>query len=66
MKRIFFGQMAAVIAIALFLTSCKKTTTDVVTATAVDEYQLQEKDETALWLDNAATTAKTNQVKELR
>ncbi|MDN3655195.1 ScyD/ScyE family protein [Ferruginibacter paludis] len=60
MKRFFFGQMAAVIAIALFLTSCKKTTTDVVTANADNAYQLQEKDETALWIDNATATEKKN------
>ncbi|MDB5277438.1 MAG: ScyD/ScyE family protein [Ferruginibacter sp.] len=60
MKRFFLGQMAAVIAIALFLTSCKKTTTDVVTANADNAYQLQEKDETALWIDNATATEKKN------
>ena len=45
MKKKIFWQMATVFAITMFITSCKKTTTDVV-AEKADEYRLQEKDET--------------------
>lgn len=59
MKKKIFWQMATVFAITMFITSCKKTTTDVVAAKA-DEYRLQEKDETALWLNSAAIGERTS------
>lgn len=53
MKKIKLWQLGIAIIIALFfLSSCKKTTTDVVAKNA-DDFQLQEKDETALWLNDA-------------
>ncbi len=58
MKKKVFWHMAIVIAITVFITSCKKITTDVVAANA-DQFQLQEKDETALWLNSTVIGERT-------
>jgi hypothetical protein len=58
MKKNKAFQLGAVILIAFFyLTSCKKNTSDLVVQPA-DNFQLQEQDETSLWLNNSTTGAK--------
>lgn len=64
MKKKKLWQLGIAIIIAVFfLSSCKKTTTDVV-ATNADNFQLQEKDETPLWLNDAGMGEK-NKVAEV-
>lgn len=53
-----FWQMTIIIAVTMCFTSCKKTETEVAVPPVNDGYQLQEKDETALWMNSAEAVEK--------